>query len=159
MKEIELTQGYKTMVDDDKYDYLMQWNWCVQINNHGKNPYVVRRKGSGYIFMHQELLPCEDGYYPDHIDNNGLNNQLSNLRKATREQNRANSRPSSSTGYKGVTKDHNSYRAGITINKIYINLGFYKTPEEAARAYDKKAKEVWGHFAWLNFPKGDTKND
>ena len=33
-----------------------------------------------------------------------------------------------------------------------IQLGHYLTAEEAAKAYDKKAKELYGEFAELNFP-------
>jgi len=36
--------------------------------------------------------------------------------------------------------------------KRHIKLGYYATKEDAARAYDKKAKELHGEFARLNFP-------
>ena len=29
MREIPLTQGKVAIVDDDMYDFLNQWNWCV----------------------------------------------------------------------------------------------------------------------------------
>ena len=35
----------------------------------------------------------------------------------------------------------------------HIKLGYYATAEQAARAYDKKAKELFGEFAYLNFPE------
>ena len=61
-----------------------------------------------------------------------------------------------STGYKGVyhTDDSkvNLYKAKIQKDKKVYCLGRYNSPEEAARAYDTKAKELFGEFANLNFP-------
>jgi len=37
--------------------------------------------------------------------------------------------------------------------KRNIKLGYHATAEEAARAYDKKAIELFGEFALLNFPE------
>lgn len=34
-----------------------------------------------------------------------------------------------------------------------IYLGNYHTPEDAARAYDAKAREIYGEFACVNFPR------
>lgn len=31
-------------------------------------------------------------------------------------------------------------------------IGVFDSEEDAARAYDAKAKELWGEFAYLNFP-------
>ena len=43
-----------------------------------------------------------------------------------------------------------SYRASIVKNRKKYNLGSYPTPELAALAYNKKAKELFGEFALLN---------
>jgi hypothetical protein len=64
----------------------------------------------------------------------------------------------SKSGYKGV-RFHSDKRgwvlskpweARITINGKSQGLGHYSTKEEAAEAYNKKAKEVYGEFAKLN---------
>tara|TARA_Y100001973_G_scaffold79010_1_gene116069 strand:- start:954 stop:1565 length:612 start_codon:yes stop_codon:yes gene_type:complete len=39
------------------------------------------------------------------------------------------------------------------LKNSHINLGRYDTAEEAARVRDKKAKELHGEFAYLNFPE------
>ena len=38
------------------------------------------------------------------------------------------------------------------------SLGRFKTQDEAAHAYDRKAREIHGTFALLNFPADDESN-
>ena len=45
------------------------------------------------------------------------------------------------------------YRAEMTVKRNYIYLGYFKTPEEAARQYDRHAWVVYGLDANLNFPE------
>lgn len=54
--------------------------------------------------------------------------------------------------FKGVSLDGGKYRARIRHNGGKISLGSFATMEEAARAYDKKAIELRGEFAALNYP-------
>jgi hypothetical protein len=124
------------------------------------------------LMLHRYLLDldCEDTYTSpviDHIDGNGLNNCRSNLRLCDRSQNSCNKklRSNSSTGYKGVAYRYSSYvrKDGTPTpskkpwtayikpkNSKRITIGYYETAEEAAKAYDEKAKELFGQFARLN---------
>jgi hypothetical protein len=43
------------------------------------------------------------------------------------------------------------WAARITHNGRNHNLGLYASEKEVAMAYDKRAKEFYGEFAYLNF--------
>lgn len=93
------------------------------------------------------VVPCEI----DHKDGNGLNNAWSNLRPATRNQNRANSRLSKKRllpkGVYKVTGYADRWQAKIVINKQHVYLGSFDTQEAAHNAYLRKAAEAFGEFA------------
>lgn len=96
----------------------------------------------------------------DHADGNGLNNRRTNLRPCTFAQNQANQRKQAGTKsrYKGVRPPGNGRpRWGCEIEhrgqRYYV--GTFDTEVEAALAYDRKALELFGEFARLNFPDKD----
>lgn len=153
MKEITLTRGYVALVDDDKLEYLAGWSWCAKPD--GKRVYAMSATdGRDHkVLMHRLLLPCAPGLEVDHIDMNGLNNQMSNLRVATRAQNKIHSHQANKTGWKGVYKHGSGWISQINFSGKRIHIGTFYTPEEAARAYDAKAMELFREFARLNFPQ------
>ena len=97
------------------------------------------------------------GMVVDHIDGNGLNNRKSNLRICTKAQNVHNSRPRTNTSskYKGVFWNKANKKWSATIHKgdKWTYIGGFDDEKEAARAYDRKAAEFFGEFAYLNFPE------
>ena len=163
MKTIELTRGYVTTVDDDDFDWLSQWEWQVRVAPKKTNTsyYAMRTDRSGgkavTVMMHRAIMRPPRGLYVDHIDGYGLNNSRGNLRLCNLSQNsvnRAYCAPSS--GFRGVSlKERGNWRrwvAQITANGGKPqHLGYFKTPEEAARAYDEAAVRLHGGFAQLNF--------
>ena len=50
---------------------------------------------------------------------------------------------------KSINRD--AFVSQIVINYKHIYLGIYKSEIEAAKAYDRKAKELFGEFARPNF--------
>lgn len=158
MKEIPLTQGKVAVVDDEDFDLVSQRKWRTQRSADGRRFYVVSGKGKHTVRMHRLVMGVESELYVDHRDSNGLNNCKDNLRLATNSQNQANrGRPSNNaSGYKGVhwCKRQNRWVARIMRDGERIVLGEFSSKEEAARAYDAKAKELFGEFAKLNLPEG-----
>ena len=93
--------------------------------------------------------------YVDHIDNDPKNNKLSNLRWATSKENQGNRSKGKNTSscYKGVSwhSKNKKWHAQIKLNGKKYHIGSFKNEEDAARAYDEKAREHFGEFAKLNF--------
>lgn len=95
------------------------------------------------------------GFLIDHIDLNPANNKVENLRKATNSTNQANTlkKTNLTSKYKGVSwsKQSKKWKAGIYINKKQKHLGFFDKEEDAGKAYDYAARQVFGQYAKLNF--------
>ena len=163
MKEIILTTGQITMVDDCDYPILSKRSWRTD-----KDGYVISgssKNNKRYnIRMHRFLLGLTDPLIlSDHKDRNKLNNQRDNLRSCNKSENQKNKTPRGRSKYLGVmyqkyhvlTKhgliDHEYIIARIRVNGKYMKLGTFKNEEEAAFAYDRAALKYHGEFANLNF--------
>lgn len=152
------SHGRVAVVDAADYPELAQFQWRALRGGGGHTFYALRQTGARTIYMHRQLMGLR-GPPVDHIDGDGLNNRRSNLRHATAEQNRANRRKrgkqrgSYSSKYKGVCLPAPRWLAFISHLGKMKHLGAFKTEEEAARAYDRAAKELFGEFASLNFPE------
>lgn len=119
--------GYRKVPIKGKYQYAHRIAWAIY---HGEWP-------NGLI---------------DHINGDGLDNRIANLRLSTPAQNQANARKrvDNSAGLKGV-----SYRPGRPLPYIarirsgggQVWLGSYETPEAAHAAYVEAAHRVYGEFA------------
>lgn len=153
MKTIELTRGKVALVDDDDYDELKQYRWTAVV--YGGIWYALRWNGSGTTLMHRQILKAPPEFTVDHINHDGLDNRRANIRLATTAENNRNKRMkrNKASGYKGVSYRLNRtkpWRAEISMNGKRIHIGYYETSTDAALAYDKKAKELFGEFALTN---------
>jgi hypothetical protein len=87
----------------------------------------------------------------DHINHMRDDDRIENLRLATEEQNRRNSKMycTNTTGFKGVYYDarSNKWQALMCMKYRKFSLGYYSTKEEAAAAYAEAASRLHGEFA------------
>lgn len=103
------------------------------------------------------------GHMPIEVDHKNLikdDNKLKNLREGTSAQNHYNQKPRSKSGYKGIIKRGKKWTARIN-KKGYKTfcLGDFTTLKEAVIAYNEKAKELFGEFAYLNNVPGSKKRN
>lgn len=158
MKTILLTKGHTALVDDQDYDYLMQWAWHLAAGQYAAHDSRNFNKDCGeYVYMHTVIadrMGLKDSQDVDHKDGNGLNNRRSNLRPSAHRLNLANRGPqhNNTSGFKGVTWDKNrgKWSASIKVKQKRINLGRFATKVAAAQAYNRAAKQHFGEFAYLN---------
>jgi len=153
--EITTVNGDIVLIDVEDYKKLSKYKWYTVENQTGI-VYVVRYANHKTIAMHREIMSPPKGKHVDHIDRNGLNNLRSNLRICTPSQNLCNAkkRRDNTSGFKGVSFYKRTGKWEVSIKKDYKtkHLGHYATAEEAAKVYDKAAKELHGQYAVLNFP-------
>ena len=124
--------------------------------------YVDRKKyvkiNSYVVSLHRLIWYLEYNTYPklfiDHIDINTFNNKISNLRLANLSQsssNRAKTKSKKNSKFKGVHRTASGkYQAMIWYNGKNHGVGSFDTEEEAALAYNTKAKEMCGDYAYQN---------
>lgn len=157
MKYINLTQGYRAVVDDDMFEYLNQWKWCYARGWAMRRIYTGtgRSNNTGYnVYMHNLVIKPSEGKMIDHINGYGLDNRKGNLRECTLKENVRNRKrdKDNKSGYKGVSwvEISKKWRARITYEGKQIQLGYYEDKRDAAQAYNKAALKYYGEFARLN---------
>lgn len=108
------------------------------------------------IRLHRLILNAPSGVKVDHRDHDKLNNQKSNLRVRTTNQNNQNGalRKDNTSGYKGVSleKSTGRWRPLVYADGETHYVGQFKDKHYAALAYDLWATDLHGEFAASNFP-------
>ena len=136
------------LVDDDVWEQFSKVKWNVS----GK--YAKTTFQGKFNFMHHIVMGVDAYELVDHISSNKNDNRKSNLRVSNYSNNNHNkpSKSGSSSKYKGVCrpKKSNKWFASIRKNNVVYSLGSYDNEIEAAKAYNKKAMELYGEFACVN---------
>jgi hypothetical protein len=120
-----------------------------------------------FLYLHRAVWeefngPISEGMQIDHINGDGLDNRLENLRICRNGQNHFNMRKYqyqeiTTSQYKGVClhKTSGLWHARINVSGKCISLKYFKSEIEAARAYNKAAIQYYGEFASLNIIEGE----
>jgi len=154
MKEIKLTQGQVTIVDDEEFEKLNRFKWHAQ--KEGRKFRAGRSVTCGNkrktLLMHRIILNAPAGMEVDHINGNPLDNRRTNLRLATAHQNRRNHigpNKNNKLGIKGVYwyKRYKKYQVTIGFNNKRIYIGYFTSLSDADKAYRDAEVTYFGNFA------------
>jgi len=160
-RRIKLTQGRYAIVDPEDFERLNQYKWhCTHYGYATRAVPDTSGKGrrQAAVYMHNVVCPAPEGMITDHINRNPLDNRKANLRPATQRQNvwnRKFARKGARTRYNGIRWDKNrrKWQVRLAISGKRESFGYYADEVEAAKAYDRVAKQHRGEFAVLNFPE------
>jgi len=151
VRQIPLGDGYYAYVDAADYEWLSHWTWRL------KNGYAARTEKGKLIFMHRAIAQPAKGMIVDHKNRNKLDNTRNNLRACRPRENACNrgKRHAASSRFLGVSycKRSGKWRGQVWFEGKGVPVGYFTDEMEAARAYDRKAVELFGASARLNFPE------
>lgn len=135
---LKLANGQKTIVDRDDYEWAKHFSWYMTTSGYAYHTtYEGKGKSRKHIAipLHRIINQTPAGLDTDHINGDRLDNRKSNLRTVTRSQNLHNTkrRKDNKSGIIGVNHHdkNNSWRARIRVNYKEIDLGCFKTIDEA----------------------------
>ena len=146
--EIELTKGFKCLIDDIDAEIALTGNKWIA-SKCGNHFYAARNHEKKRQYLHRVIAKAKKGEIVDHINGNTLDNRRENLRICTRQQNIWNMRDKPNR-FRGVVPHQGKWTARITVNYKNHYIGIFAKPEDAARAYNEAAKKHFGEFARLN---------
>ncbi|MDD5381880.1 MAG: HNH endonuclease [Phycisphaerae bacterium] len=162
MKTIQLTQGKTSIISNSDFGKVskLKWQYCLVGRKGHKRECVMWRgkidRQKVTIIMSRLIMDCPPSKEVDHRNGNRLDNRRCNLRVCSHAENMRNQKKKVGKNihskYKGVALVQDKYWMSVlTYNYKTVYLGYHKTEKEAALVYDKKAKELFGEYANLNF--------
>ena len=168
------------LLDDHVYEALTEDPYLAKVdfvNN-------LRRHSSGCAVFQKTWKKAEGGYKTETIylhrliaerflidtrsnkknlvgakNSNKLDCRLENLVWRSRSVASRQRKTSSKVGYTGVYKENNRYRAVISVNRKSVHIGMFDSPEEAALAYNKKSRELYGEDGKINVIRPKSKSE
>jgi hypothetical protein len=144
---VPLTRGLTAIIDAAEAGRVGLYNWCSIIR-----PTTAYAQTGGFrppMRLHRFLLRAPAGVQIDHINGDGLDNRLENLRFCNMAQNSHNRRPRNSSGLPcGVRHAYGgAFVATISFKGQTKHLGTFATVEAAIAARYVAELLLFGDFA------------
>lgn len=137
-------------IDKEDFDKVKDFTWTI--NDQG---YVISTTSNIYhkhIRLSRLVMDAQEMLEVDHINHDLLDNRKNNLRVVTHQQNLFNQQKAknNTSGFIGVVKYNDKWRAQIMYNGKVKHLGIYDTPEEASSVYNTFAQKLFGEYMYKN---------
>jgi hypothetical protein len=153
VKYIPLGGDQFAIVDAADFEWLKRYEWRF-FGGEGALGYAYRVERGRRILMHREIMQTPPDMVAHHEDHNPINNRRCNLHNCTRQQNSCDRRPRrNQSGFVGVYPHGKKWQARIRSGGKFVYREVFDDKVEAAKARDRKAYELFGSFAYLNFPE------
>lgn len=153
---ITIASGETFLIDAVDAERVMALFWCAQHRDHTIR-FMAHMPGHRAPVQIGRLIAGSGPHeIADHINGDATDNRRANLRSCSHSQNSANShlQVGKRIRFKGVTEHRpGRFRATARHAGKFTHLGTAETAEAAAHLYDQFAREHFGDFARLNFPK------
>lgn len=133
---------FKFLYCKENAHIVEKFNWFPETHLQGRTSYVRCTEPKRFGFNRLHTYFSEPGYIIDHINQNGLDNRLFNLRLLTKRENSLNR--SDNTKYPGVFKEGKGWIARIKYKGKYHKICKKDTPEEAYAHYLKAKQTLTG---------------
>jgi hypothetical protein len=169
MKKIKLSggNGKCAIVDNEDYPFVSRFRWIYS----NKEVFVSLLAGRmKYVEVPAWCLffTPKSGNYTLYKNKNPLDLRKENLyfgrapeKNHRRKKQKTQQGVKCSSRYKGVSKKIGhpikKWSANIGKEGVVYHLGYFKTQWEAAKAYNTKAKELYGEHAYQNKPERSGK--
>lgn len=143
-------------IDKSDLNKVLRYTWC-----YSKTGYLVANIDHKTTKLTRYLLNPPNDKVVDHINGDPSDNRRCNLRICTNKENARNARKpiNSKNKYAGVSETkHGTYNAHIMYNRKSINLGTYKTEEEAYKVRLEAERKYFGEFSRNNQTRTNDDN-
>lgn len=155
---LPLSQGKVAVIDFDDFEKVRGMKWVVtKIRRNFYATQRVRRADGKWTitYLHRVITDCPTDMEVNHINGDGLNCKQENMQVCTPQQHAFAFRrkiAGASSKFRGVCWHGKCWTSQIHKCGKKFHLGSFSSEEDAARAYDAKARELFGTHAAPNFP-------
>ncbi len=156
---ITTSSNQKVKIDEADFERVNQHSWRVTLTTTGRERVVTAYREKGKvktITLGRFLMKPKKGQqiYPRRF-NEALDYRKDNLIACTLQERQRllpKNRKDSTSRYRGVSfiKSQNLWRAGIMVDGKSMNVGNFKSEDDAALAYNKAARKYFGSIAYQN---------